>query len=67
MKLCVTCKHICIDDDPGYSEWTPGNGATISCIKGKWMMRNEDGTEVFRDNIVKAEECLDFEDVGDSA
>lgn len=62
-KLCVVCKHICIDDDPGYSELTPGDGATISCLKGKWQMYNNEGTKVFRKNILQAGDCLDFEHV----
>ena len=62
-KLCVFCKHFYLDmGHPDQSSVTPGENARIECEKGHWEMKNYEGTDVYRFNILKAVSCDDFEE-----
>ncbi len=62
--LCVFCKHFYFDMGcPGYSEATPGYGATISCNKNYWEMDNYGSLEEYREHIIAAKKCKDYEQV----
>ena len=63
-KICWACKYIFFDGgSPGYSEYTPGYGASIICTKNKWDISYlEDETlETFRDKLTMAKSCELFE------
>jgi hypothetical protein len=65
MKLCVFCKHFYLDmGHPGYSELTPGYSASIECLKDHWNMSNRDDTSTYREHIIKAETCPDYDSAG---
>jgi hypothetical protein len=50
--------------DPGYSEMTPGYAWFSHCLKGHWEMRGYDVTmDEYRSNLLRANQCKDFEPV----
>jgi len=61
-KICCFCKHFYLDmGDPGYSELTPGYEGSVECLKGHWKMRTFDTVETYRENILTAKKCKDWE------
>lgn len=62
-RVCILCKHWFLDYDEGYSEFTPGEGFVTECDKGHWSLVGPDiNQREFRDNILAAETCLDYEE-----
>jgi hypothetical protein len=63
-RTCIECRWFDIDYEGDYSELTPGEGASITCLKFKWGMRNsdfnKDGTRRFRLAITMAEKCDEY-------
>ncbi len=62
---CANCKHFCFaTGDYGYSEYTPGWDAAMSCNRKHWKidMFGDDEREVRR-KLRMAETCKDFEAV----
>jgi len=58
MKLCVFCIQFYFDmGEEGYSDETPGYGASVGCHKQRWEMSNNGELGEFREHIVKAHEC----------
>ena len=57
-----------IENDLGYSEYTPGEGIMMRCNKGHWTMGGPESDEdkvTLKTNLVDAaQECADFQ-VGD--
>ena len=60
---CLDCKHISYSSgSPGYSEYTPGWDAELSCIEGVWTYDafNDELKDV-RDKLYTARTCSKFE------
>ena len=63
MKNCLQCKHMRADYDGGYSEYTPGDGATLWCSENHWRLNNHNiEVKALRDNTELANTCADFEE-----
>lgn len=59
---CLCCKHLVLGDaDHGYSDVTPGNGATIVCLKGYFNHDEFDMTAAMEAVMSRAAECEDYE------
>jgi hypothetical protein len=61
-SVCWFCDHFDFTpSSPGYSEWTPGSDASISCGKGVWEfdMQSED-EESFRSKLTTSTTCDKF-------
>ena len=67
-KLCVFCKHFRLEpEDPGYSDYTPGDAGSVGCHLGKWRMSKYSDEKNFRKIIVGARTCDKYECAGDNA
>ena len=63
-KLCIFCRNFRFDSgEPDYSDQTPGWDAIIECGKGHWSMNNCVSRDQFRDAILGAAKCKDYEAV----
>jgi hypothetical protein len=62
-KLCYACKHFEFDPgEPGYSEYTPGSDAHMSCGKDHWCLDNMGyGGKSLAEHLERAKTCKDFE------
>jgi len=61
-KTCILCEHMHYSSgDHGYSEYTPGYTASISCSKGHWDIDTYmDSDDEVRDKMQMAETCPGF-------
>jgi hypothetical protein len=61
-SVCWFCKYFNFTaSSPGYSEWTPGNEASIDCDKDVWQMDlNEETEDSFREKLSTAATCDKF-------
>jgi hypothetical protein len=60
-RICWDCVHCWIDYDPGYSEYTPGEGLTAECRKRHWNVRPRDlDRESLRKALQMAPTCADY-------
>ena len=60
---CVFCKHFCFSlGTPDYSDYTPGEDASLSCDKEYWDIRNyeDDCERKFREALKLAQTCKEF-------
>ncbi len=63
-RLCWSCKHFSFDGgERGYSEYTPGDNASLDCAKNVFNTDLEDlGTsDDLRKLLMTAENCVKFE------
>lgn len=62
-RNCVDCAHWRYSSgSPGYSEWTPGSDASMSCDKQYWKWDQEiDEERDVKAKLHTAETCADFE------
>lgn len=63
MKLCLFCRHfLFINADLGYSDQTPGHDAQIGCLKNHYDINLFlDSRQEFREKILTAETCEDYD------
>ena len=63
MKTCLECKHwYWYSANPGYSELTPGDDASMGCNKNRWLLKMyADERGDVRDKLRTAETCDLFE------
>lgn len=61
--VCWSCKHFSfMTGDSGYSEYTPGYAASMSCSKNVWNFSFEgDSQEDLERTLKTAERCTKFE------
>lgn len=65
-RTCILCKHFrFIDGSPGYSEYTPGSDAYISCYKDKFHenLNHIDSLKEYRDILLNAEWCKHYDEI----
>ena len=62
-KICINCKHIWMYfGSPEYSEWTPGDDWSFSCLKNHFEISGDNiSDDKYRDTINKAKQCSQFE------
>lgn len=63
VRLCWFCRHFDYDQgSPGYSELTPGEEASIGCLKDKWRFNfYHDDQAAFAAAIQYARKCDEFD------
>ena len=61
---CLDCEHFYFEPAcRGYSDMTPGWDMRIGCYKDNWELdKYEDTTEDYREYLLSARECSDFEE-----
>lgn len=60
--LCLWCKHFSFyAATPDYSEETPADAFSIYCNRVKWRFKPYGTEEEFRNCIVAAQTCPDYE------
>lgn len=61
-RVCTCCINFRFSDpSPGYSEYTPGRAASMSCSMGLMRCDFDDATEEdFKKAIHTARECTEF-------
>ena len=63
-KACIFCKHFYIDSGyPPYSEYTPGEDASLGCHKAIWELSGYSGWDEkdWKAGMVKAQDCEFYE------
>ncbi len=60
--VCWSCKHFSFScGDAGYSEYTPGYDAAMSCGKNVWDFHFNNASQADLENTLKtAEDCKKF-------
>lgn len=63
-KTCFSCRWIDLDLGIGWSEVTPGDGFTLRCNKGHYLLcdRDVESARKWGECISKAPGCPDYED-----
>ena len=62
-RNCLYCKHCHVDGgSAGYSEWTPGSPAEISCEKSRWSMNDYANRKTLAKDLETAATCELFEE-----
>jgi len=60
-KECYRCKFFQIEYDRDWSEYTPGSGFSMMCLKGHWSFSGEtENISELRKCYDKAKNCPDF-------
>ena len=61
-RTCIECSRWSFyGGSRGYSEWTPGDGWSMECLKGHWKMEGVDTREEeFYKTLSAAATCKDF-------
>ena len=64
-RLCIFCRYFYfLPGEKVDSDTTPGYDAEIYCSKGHWALDVlGDNTEIFRENLLKARACADYDEV----
>lgn len=62
LRCCIACKHFSLEMGcHGYSEYTPGYPASITCGKGFFYLGPSDDLEPAKDFLVYANDCQHYE------
>lgn len=59
-RLCVFCKHFQMDAGGSWSEYTH-EAPELRCSQHHWSQSLNGTQEEFRNNILKAFDCIDYE------
>lgn len=60
--FCYECEYFHLDlGYEDYSEYTPGESASVGCDKNHWEFTEDDGPRTFHEKIRLAQSCRDFE------
>lgn len=60
-RRCSDCTYCSLDYEGDYSDLTPGEGATLECIKGKWKLVNyQFSRKELQEKMRTAIECPDY-------
>ena len=62
-KCCIECQYMYLNTGSrGYSELTPGDEFSMSCEKQHWDWEPYGSEQQYRDCILAAKRCADFEE-----
>lgn len=63
-KTCLECEHLYFSAaEPGYSEYTPGCDAHMSCNKNVWVWDAfDDHVRQLKDKLYAARACEEFKE-----
>lgn len=61
-RLCLFCSHFDLEmGEKRYSSYTPGRAFSMDCKKKHWNFSHDDSEEHYRQCIIAAWKCPDYE------